>query len=347
MTSSLDASDLQLRTLSDKCITLPDIIKSLPNECFQQNGLRAWSGAITSLVMVFLGYVAIVYSPWFLLPITWIFTGTALTGCFVIGHDAGHRSFAKQCWVNNWVGHVWLMPLIYPFHSWRILHNFHHTHTNELGVDNAWRPFDIQEYENLSTMSRTLYKLIRSYFWWMGSIVHWANLHFNWNSFDEKDRGDVKFSIGVVVIFIAIFFPLIIYMTGIWGFFKFWFIPWMVYHFWMSTFTIVHHTATDIPFKPTDEWNATEAQLLGSVHCDYPCWVEFLCHDINVHVPHHISSAIPFYNLRMAHQSLKKNWGNYIYERKFNWALMKEISEQCHLYDPEHAYLSFKDYASR
>lgn len=49
----------------------------------------------------------------------------------------------------------------------------------------------------------------------------------------------------------------------------------------------------------------------------------------------------------MAHQNLKKNWENYIYERKFNWALMKEISEQCHLYDPEHAYLSFKDYASR
>lgn len=136
-------------------------------------------------------------------------------------------------------------------------------------------------------------------------------------------------------------------MTGIWGFVKFWLIPWMVYHFWMSTFTIVHHTAADIPFKPTDEWNATEAQLLGSVHCDYPFWVEFLCHDINVHVPHHISSAIPFYNLRMAHQNLKKNWENYIYERKFNWALMKEISEQCHLYDPEHAYLSFKDYASR
>ena len=37
--------------------------------------------------------------------------------------------------------------------------------------------------------------------------------------------------------------------------------------------------------------------------------VEFLCHDINVHVPHHVSSKIPWYNLRAATDSLRSNWG--------------------------------------
>lgn len=37
--------------------------------------------------------------------------------------------------------------------------------------------------------------------------------------------------------------------------------------------------------------------------------VEILCHDINVHIPHHISPRIPSYNLRDAHQSLQENWG--------------------------------------
>jgi hypothetical protein len=45
------------------------------------------------------------------------------------------------------------------------------------------------------------------------------------------------------------------------------------------------------------------------VHCDYPALVEFLCHDINVHVPHHVSSKIPWYNLRAATDSLRSNWG--------------------------------------
>ena len=37
--------------------------------------------------------------------------------------------------------------------------------------------------------------------------------------------------------------------------------------------------------------------------------MEFLCHDINVHVPHHVNSKIPWYNLRAATDSLRRNWG--------------------------------------
>ena len=37
--------------------------------------------------------------------------------------------------------------------------------------------------------------------------------------------------------------------------------------------------------------------------------VEFLTHDISVHVPHHVNSKIPWYNLRKAHASLLENWG--------------------------------------
>jgi hypothetical protein len=70
--------------------------------------------------------------------------------------------------------------------------------------------------------------------------------------------------------------------------------PWLGYHFWMSTFTVVHHTAPHIPFKPAEQWNAAQAQLSGTVDCEYPRWVEFLCHDISVHVPHHVSSKIPW-----------------------------------------------------
>ncbi len=54
---------------------------------------------------------------------------------------------------------------------------------------------------------------------------------------------------------------------------------------------------------------AAQAQLAGTVHCDFPAWVEFLTHDISVHVPHHVSSKIPWYNLRKANESLRANWG--------------------------------------
>jgi omega-6 fatty acid desaturase (delta-12 desaturase) len=113
----------------------------------------------------------------------------------------------------------------------------------------------------------------------------------------------------------------------------------------MSTFTMVHHTAPHIPFKTSEEWNAAQAQLNGTVHCDYPRWIEILCHDINVHVPHHISPRIPSYNLRAAYDSIKQNWGKYINEASWNWRLMKTILTKCHVYDKDRYYVPFDEVA--
>lgn len=325
---------------------LKDVIKSLPKECFEKNSRKAWTGVLASILMASLGYLSLAFSPWYLLPFAWIFTGTALTGFFVIGHDCGHRSFAKHRWVNDLVGHLAFAPLIYPFHSWRIGHNHHHKHTNKLTEDNAWHPIRPEIFESWGKNNQSAYEFfIRKKLWWVGSIGHWAVVHFDWRKFKEKDQGSVKLSVAVVVAFAAIVFPLLLITTGIWGFVKFWFVPWLVYHFWMSTFTYVHHTAPDVPFKYPENWNEGMAQLNGTIHCDYPRWVEFLCHDINVHVPHHISTAIPSYNLRMAYSSIKKNWSNYLHEEyNFSWSLMKQITGQCHLYKPEEAYIAFDEY---
>lgn len=340
-----DPASSAVRETSD--LRMRQILRSLPAECFQKNRFKAWASVALSVITVAIGYVSIALAPWFLLPFAWVFTGTALTGWFVIGHDCGHRSFAKRRWVNDLVGHIFMTPLIYPFHCWRILHNFHHAHTNKLEVDNAWQPFKPDFYESMGLVKRLGYQGIRGWFWWVGSIIHWAGIHFNLANFEPKDRDKAKLSIACVVIFAAILFPTLIATTGVWGLVKFWLVPWMVYHFWMSTFTIVHHTDANIPFISASEWNEALAQLAGTVHCDYPHWVEVLCHDINVHVPHHISTAIPSYNLRMAHRSLKENWGDYIQERRFSLDLMQQIVEQCHLYDDERYYQSFEAYQKR
>ena len=129
--SSNLATDLRIR----------DILNTLPDEVFRKDPLKAWSKVAINVLIVGLGYWAIAVSPWFLLPLAWILTGTALTGFFVIGHDCGHRSFANRKWVNDLLGHLMFLPLIYPFHAWRIGHNYHHKHTNKLSVDNAWDPF--------------------------------------------------------------------------------------------------------------------------------------------------------------------------------------------------------------
>ncbi len=328
-------------------LRLKDILKTLPRECFQKDTRKAWSTVVLNILLVGLGYVGLALAPWFLLPFLWIFTGTSLTGFFVIAHDCGHRSFAKRRWVNDLLGQTMLLPLIYPFHSWRILHNCHHAHTNKMDVDNAWQPFRPEFYDSLGQLGRWGYQMFRGRFWWIASVLHWAVMHFDWNRFEGKQRSEVKQSVIAVSVFAAVVLPLLLVTTGPWGLVKFWLLPWMVYHFWMSTFTLVHHTAPDVPFQPASTWDEATAQLSGTVHCDYPLAVEFLCHHINVHIPHHISTAIPSYNLRLAHESLKQNWGSYLYECRFSWELMRTITDRCHLYNPDHCYDSCSEYSLR
>ncbi|WVZ92741.1 hypothetical protein U9M48_038785 [Paspalum notatum var. saurae] len=194
--------------------------------------------------------------------------------------------------------------------------------------DTAWQPVWQREIESSPFLRKAIifgYGPIRP---WM-SIAHWPN---------EVPR--VKISLACVFAFMAIGWPLIILKTGLAGWFKFWFMPWM-----MSTFTMVHHTAPHIPFKSSEEWNAAQAQLNGTVHCNYPQWIEILCHDINVHVPHHISPRIPSYNLRAAYDSIKQNWGKYVNEANWNWRLMKTILTRCHVYDKDRYYVPFDELA--
>ncbi|MEM9118456.1 MAG: fatty acid desaturase [Cyanobacteria bacterium P01_F01_bin.56] len=323
-------------------LKLSDVIRTIPQSCFRKDWRKAWLSVLITLLGVIAGVGAIAVAPWFLLPAAWFFAGTAATGLFVIGHDCGHRSFAKRRWVNNWVGHIMMMPLLYPFHSWRILHNHHHVHTNKLHVDNAWEPWTVESFQAAPTWLQVSYRGIRGSLWWIGSIAHWATLHFKLSNFVERDRRAVKTSITVVVVFAALFLPTMYFTVGLWGIVKFWLMPWLGYHFWMSTFTIVHHTIPEIQFHTADKWSAVPAQLAGTVHCTYPKWVEILCHDINVHVPHHVCVGIPSYNLRQAHQSLMSNWGEHIHIRQFSWELMSEITRQCHLYDEVDAYRPFQ-----
>jgi hypothetical protein len=75
----------------------------------------------------------------------------------------------------------------------------------------------------------------------------------------------VLVSLAAVAAFAIIGLPAIYACAGgLAGVAKYWLMPWLGYHFWMSTFTVVHHTAPHIPFKPAEEWNAAKAQLSGA-----------------------------------------------------------------------------------
>nr|CAB3481076.1 unnamed protein product [Digitaria exilis] len=173
--------------------------------------------------------------------------------------------------------------------------------------DTAWQPVWQREIESSPFLRKAIifgYGPIRP---WM-SIAHWLIWHFDLKKFRPNEVPRVKISLASVFAFMAVGWPLIILKSGLAGWFKFWFMPFMVYHFWFYR-------------------------------------IEILCHDINVHVPHHISPRIPSYNLRAAYDSIKQNWGKYVNEANWNWRLMKTILTRCHVYDKERYYVPFDELA--
>ncbi|CAL5402140.1 unnamed protein product [Camellia sinensis] len=339
-------------------VTLKDIVATLPKKLeekvFEIDDVKAWKSVLISVTSYALGLFMISKAPWYLLPLAWAWTGTAITG---VRHDCAHKSFSKNKLVEDIVGTLAFLPLIYPYEPWRFKHDQHHAKTNihlcclkiQLGT-----LFGERSLIHLQFCGMQLYMAMAHF--GLGcllltgkfNIIKHANRlmwHFDVKKFRPNEVKRVKISLACVIAFMAIGWPLIIYKTGIMGWIKFWLIPWLGYHFWMSTFTMVHHTAPHIPFKYSDEWNAAEAQLNGTVHCDYPRWIEILCHHINVHIPHHISPRIPSYNLHSAHQSLRENWGKYLNEATWNWRLMKTILTTCHVYNKEQNYIAFDELA--
>jgi omega-6 fatty acid desaturase (delta-12 desaturase) len=322
-------------------VTLKQITDSIPAEAFEIDDLKAWKTVAITVGSVSLGLAMIAVSPWFLLPLAWAWTGTAATGLFVIGHDCAHKAFSRNKLVEDIVGTIAFMPLIYPYEPWRFKHDRHHAKTNQLIADTAWHPVMKNEYKSAPSSVKTGLQLGMGPLRFVASIGHWLVYHFDLKKFRPSEKPRVKISLAAVYGFMAVCFPLLIASTGLDGWFKFWLLPGLGVHFWMSTFPLVHHTAPHIPFKKASDWNAAQAQLGGTVHCDYPKWVEVLCHDINVHVPHHVSQKIPSYNLRLATDSLRQNWGKYMNEATWNWRLMKTIFTDCHIYDPEENYVPF------
>lgn len=66
------------------------------------------------------------------------------------------------------------------------------------------------------------------------SVGHWLLWHFDLNKYSEQQRPRVVISLAAVFAFMAIGWPLIIYYTGWAGLVKYWLMPWLGYHFWMS-----------------------------------------------------------------------------------------------------------------
>lgn len=287
-------------------------------------------------------------------PPVYFLVGTAVTSLFVLGHDCGHQSFFKSNIWNDILGHLFFIAPLYPYYSWKFSHNAHHKHTNKLGTnaddiyyDNAWIPMEKDEYLKLKSshpIYAFLYKLSRTVPP-VGSFLHNLITHFFPTKFNESQRSKVKFSIYFLGFVLLSFFSLSLYNGDIFAFFHFIVIPGIFFQFWMALYTFQHHTSTEMKFYNEEDWNPYRGQIHSTYNSLSPEWLSFLHFNIDIHTPHHLSTAIPSYYLRSAYSELKSSeYGSDIPEGKLSFPYLYSQIQNCHLWDSKTmSYVTFRD----
>jgi omega-6 fatty acid desaturase (delta-12 desaturase) len=184
------------------------------------------------------------------------------------------------------------------------------------------------------------------YFPPFGSFVHNILTHFYPQKFNESQQQKVKNSYVILFLGMISISSLLVYFTGsIWSVFHYYIIPGIFFQFWMSLYTFQHHTSEDMKFYNPKEWNQYKGQILSTYNSLSPRFLSFLHMNIDIHTPHHLSTAIPCYHLRPAYEDLKKSiYREDMKEGKLDLGYYLQQIRNCHLWDDKNlCYKKFSE----
>jgi omega-6 fatty acid desaturase (delta-12 desaturase) len=309
---------------------------AIPREYMQPSLARGLAGFATSSAVYIGAILAMaVVDRWYLsLPLV-IVAGLGGWGMHCVGHDCGNGAFSRNRKLNFAIGHLALLPLLYPFHAWRHEHNWHHAHANSLELDIDWRPISEEVYHRMPWHHRLLYSSMRTWAVWAGSINYWAKSAFRPSQFPKKEmRRDVRRSVWFVVVAGGAYLVLLTYLTGLQGLLLYFVAPWFAIHTWFSITTLMHHSSEDIPYLPEECWTRNASKLLVTTDYVYPRWLLFLTHNISLHTAHHVAPAMPYYNLRKAQTALRNEYPDMVRVEKASAPKLWNILRNCRFYDP-------------
>ncbi|MFF4528917.1 fatty acid desaturase [Streptomyces sp. NPDC001407] len=316
------------------------LASAIPRDYFEPRVARGLLGFAVSWALYIGALVGVAYAPHWLLYIPlWVVAGLGGWGLHCIAHDCGHGSFSRSRRFNFAVGHVSLLPLIYPFHAWRHVHNLHHSHTNNLELDTDWRPVPAALYDRMPFREKVIYHGTRTWAFWGGTINYWRESGFRPSFFPKREaRRDVRRSIVFVLAVCVLYFTPLVYFTGVEGLFLYFVAPWLATHAWFSATTLMHHSSSDVPYLTNEHWTRNASRLLVTTDYVYPKWLLFLTHNISIHTAHHVAPVVPYYNLRKAQAALKEAYPGMVREERVRVGQLARIVRRLHFYDTESGF---------
>jgi len=280
-------------------------------------------------------------------------SGMVISTLFVLGHDAAHNSLSSSRALNAVLARLAFLPSLHNVTLWSIQHNrIHHQVPNVRGL-NSWSPLALDEYRQMSAMSRAAYRLYRSGFgmapyylvnrWWRAKFFPRADV-------DPDLRRRAWYDFAILVAWSILWSAFVVWLGGWsggsspiaavgWGFLG----PFLVWNQLMGLTTLLQHTNPAVAwYRSADEARDAGGQELRTVHVRCPRWYGLVAHEIMEHPAHHLNPMIPCYRLRAAQTVLNEILGPAAKTDALSpWSLVA-IVRLCKLYDYDrHLWIDF------
>jgi omega-6 fatty acid desaturase (delta-12 desaturase) len=316
---------------------LIDFVNVIPKNFKKAVEWRSWLSLLRCFIMIGFFQMSLFYLPLITadnlvwnLPIHFMlvfFAGLSIVGLFVLCHDCGHYSFSNYSWVNDIVGFVCFIPLLSNFFAWRLGHNFHHQNNQIRRIDPDWPELlsTAEEYPLLPWYEKLAIRLGPGSFlgiivgFWVGMIkrtffsllIPQMKLPF------RKALRLYILNVVSAVMSIALCLSYQKYL-GMEKFIIMYVVPVLIAASTGAFLTFVQHSHPGSYVFDKKGFDPVLSHVHATFNIRFPKWMEYFWLNINIHTPHHVLPAIPWYFLNGANEALKSQFPSMINERPFS-----------------------------
>ena len=320
---------------------LRSALDAIPDRCYHRStrrGLGLFGRDLTLYGLAAWGLLS-TDEVWLLLPL-WLLAGLAVSGLFVIGHDAAHGALFDSRHLNAVVARVAMLPSLHATEIWIFGHNrVHHGHTLRQGMDFVWHPLTVDQYQGLGRAARWRHR-----FEWgpFGAGAYYLREVW-WNKMvrfrpPARWRRAMRYDQALVAGFVLASLGSLLWLQGpigVWSWAKTVVIPFLLFCQTIGWVVHVHHISPEIRWWPRRTWNRFRGQVEGTTVLLGPPGWDLFFHWILVHVPHHVDMRIPCYHLPDAARALSEAFPGIVTERPLRLREYVAATRSCKLYDFE------------